>query len=173
VAKGSHSTTSAAKAGPGRYASLMAVLCLAWPSQVGDYPPADNSRNLGYNVWEIRPRLAGGIMRALAILIAAVAMHFGVRDAALAQSSTPNVTPPFTGLSTPLTSTTTNCMGSCNGQFANCQSSCIVRRLPPGTLVRDPNLSGGDVSAAGSCISFCTTQQISCQTVCANASPSR
>ena len=70
-------------------------------------------------------------MRALAILIAAAAILFGVRDAALAQTSaTPNGTTPFTGLSTPLTSTTTTCMMTCNSQFALCQSSCVARFAP-------------------------------------------
>ena len=75
-------------------------------------------------------------MRALAILITAAAIHFGVSDTALAQTSVPNVTPPLTGLPTPLTSTTTTCMMGCNGSFALCQSSCIARALPPqGTIV--------------------------------------
>jgi hypothetical protein len=63
---------------------------------------------------------------------------------------------------TPLTSTTTTCMMSCNGQFANCQSSGIATRsLPRGTIAGNPSIAVGDVSAAG-CISFCTNQQLSC-----------
>ena len=49
-------------------------------------------------------------MRALAILITVATIYSGMHDAVLAQTSTPNVTAPFQGLQTPLTSTTTNCM---------------------------------------------------------------
>jgi hypothetical protein len=35
------------------------------------------------------------------LLIAAAAIYFGAHDVALAQATTPNVTPPFQGLSTP------------------------------------------------------------------------
>jgi hypothetical protein len=117
----------------------------------------------------------GGIMRALSIVIGAAAILFGVRDAALAQTSTtPNVTTPFTGLSTPLTSTTTTCMMTCNSQFALCQSSCVATRsVPPGFLVANPQLGAGNALSAGSCISFCTNQQLACSVVCARASPSR
>ena len=72
-------------------------------------------------------------MRAFAILIAAVAIYSGRSDAVLAQTSTPNVTTPFTGLSTPLTSTTTNCMMLCNARAANCQTSCLVPSPPTAT----------------------------------------
>ena len=113
-------------------------------------------------------------MRALAILITAAAIHFGVSDAALAQSSTPNVTYPFTGLPTPLTSVTTNCMMRCNGNFALCQSSCIATRIPPpGFIVANPQLGVGTALSAGSCIGFCTNQQLACQIICARDSPSR
>jgi hypothetical protein len=46
---------------------------------------------------------------ALAAFLAAAVVGAGTRDG-LAQSSIPTVTPPLTGLATPLTSTTTNCM---------------------------------------------------------------
>ena len=114
-------------------------------------------------------------MRAPRDTTAAAAILFGVRDAALAQTSTtPNVTTPFTGLSTPLTSTTTTCMMTCNSQFALCQSSCVATRsVPPGFLVANPQLGAGNALSAGSCISFCTNQQLACSVVCARASPSR
>ena len=83
------------------------------------------------------------VIRHLRIIFFVAAAATGVSCPALAQSTTPNVVSPSPGLETPLTFTTTTCMMSCNGRFANCQSSCIVSRLPPGTLVRDPNLSAG------------------------------
>jgi hypothetical protein len=64
-------------------------------------------------------------------------------------------------------------MGRCNGQFSLCQSSCIARRPPSGILVTDPTLSRGQVSATGSCIAFCTNEQLACQIVCARDAPSR
>jgi hypothetical protein len=48
-------------------------------------------------------------MWVFAILIAVATIYFGAHDVALAQATTPNVTPPFQGLSTPVTSTVTNC----------------------------------------------------------------
>jgi hypothetical protein len=44
---------------------------------------------------------------------------------ALAQA-TPNVVVPTPGLSTPVTSTTTNCMVSCNSQATNCKTTCVL-----------------------------------------------
>jgi hypothetical protein len=54
----------------------------------------------------------------VAILVAAAAICSSAHDVVLAQTATtPNVVPPFVGLSTPVTSTVTNCMMSCL-QFA-------------------------------------------------------
>ena len=50
-------------------------------------------------------------MRGVAILATAAAIYSGAHDAAQAQTSA--VVTPTPGLSTPVTSTTTNCMMSC------------------------------------------------------------
>ena len=74
-------------------------------------------------------------MWVFAILIAAAAIYFGAHDVALAQATTPNVTPPFQGLSTPVTSTVTNCMMSCNSQVSNCQTGCVIPAPPTTTPI--------------------------------------
>ena len=70
-------------------------------------------------------------MRVLAVLIAATTIYLGAHDVALAQQTVPSITPPLNGLgSTPVTSTVTNCMMSCNSQAANCQTSCLIPAAP-------------------------------------------
>ena len=56
---------------------------------------------------------------------------------ALAQA-TPNVVAPTPGLSTPVTSTTTNCVVSCNSQATNCKTACV---LPVPTPLPSPSSS--------------------------------
>ena len=79
------------------------------------------------------------------MLKSAAAVYFGAHEVAFAQATTlntplppfqglpttPNVTPPFHGLSTPVTSTVTNCMMSCNSQAAICQFPRRRRVCPP------------------------------------------
>jgi hypothetical protein len=67
-----------------------------------------------------------------ALLIVALALCTSPDDV-LAQTTVPNVAPPLTGLSTPLTSTTTNCMMSCNSQVANCRTTCVIPAITSGT----------------------------------------
>ena len=70
-------------------------------------------------------------MRVFAVLIAAIAIYLGAHDVALAQATVPSVAPPLTGLgSTPVTSTVTNCMMSCNSQAAACQTACVIPAAP-------------------------------------------
>jgi hypothetical protein len=69
-------------------------------------------------------------MRGVAILVTAVAIYSGAHDAARAQTSAPTVITPTPLLSTPVTSTTTNCMMSCNSRAANCQTGCFIP-VPP------------------------------------------
>jgi hypothetical protein len=84
------------------------------------------------------------------LLIAAAAIYFGAHDVALAQATTPNVTPPFQGLSTPITSTVTNCMMSCNSQVANCKTGCFIPTTPTtasaGAVAELVGIDGGVVS---------------------------
>jgi hypothetical protein len=90
----------------------------------------------------------------------------------LAQATTPNVTAPLTGLATPLTSTVTNCMMSCNAQAANCQTSCFVPAptVPPPTPISSPApIFNATVSPA--CTTGCSATQLACQTNCARLSP--
>jgi hypothetical protein len=70
-------------------------------------------------------------MRTFGIILAMAAT--AACSTALAQTATPNVVNPGTGLATPLTFTTTSCMMNCNSQASNCQSSCVlpVLRSPP------------------------------------------
>jgi hypothetical protein len=69
---------------------------------------------------------------AIPILVAAAAISCSAHDVVLAQAttSTQQVSPTFGGLSTPVTSTVTNCMMLCNSQVANCQAGCFVPAPP-------------------------------------------
>jgi hypothetical protein len=106
-----------------------------------------------------------------AILVAAAAICSSAHDIVLAQTATtPNVVPPFVGLSTPVTSTVTNCMMSCNSQSANCQTSCVLptpRQVPANSNFVAPQLNA---TANGACLSGCTSTQLACQTNCARFS---
>jgi hypothetical protein len=66
-------------------------------------------------------------------------------------------------------STTTNCMVSCNAQWATCQASCIV----PGSAPTGAATSTSNANASSSCLINCGSQQMSCQSSCALASPSQ
>jgi hypothetical protein len=109
-----------------------------------------------------------------AIVIAAAAIYFGAHDVALAQATTPNVTPPFVGLSTPITSTVTNCMMSCNSQAANCHTGCFSPA--PSTSVGQPsrNIIGTtmtlNATANTVCTMGCSSSQLACQTSCSTLS---
>ena len=110
-------------------------------------------------------------MRAFGIILAvAVTTASGP---ALAQT-TPNVVNPTPGLSTPLTSTTTNCMMLCNSQAANCRTTCVlsVPPVPPPSPSSSPapNLNATPSTA---CLVGCGSTQLACQSGCALASPSR
>ena len=104
----------------------------------------------------------GGVMWVL-LLIAAAAIYFGAHDVALAQATTPNVTPPFQGLSTPITSTVTNCMMLCNSQVANCKTGCFIPTAPT-----TASAGGGTLNATSNaaCVMGCTSSQLACQTSC-------
>src|SRR5215472_17222550 len=100
-------------------------------------------------------------MRFFAVLIAATAIYLGAHGVALAQSTVPSVAPPLTGLgSTPVTSTVTNCMMSCNSQAASCQTTCLI----PGTAPTGAATAGSNANQSTACQLNCTTQQFSCQT---------
>jgi hypothetical protein len=105
-------------------------------------------------------------MRGFAILVTAVAIYSGAHDAALAQATTPNVTPPFQGLSTPVTSTVTNCMMFCNSQVSNCQTGCVIPAPPTAMRAGTVTLNA---SANTACIMGCTSSQLGCQTNCARS----
>ena len=109
-------------------------------------------RKSGYNDRETWCELTEAAMWVFAILIAVATIYFGAHDVALAQATipngapppllgttqsfipplptVPNTTPPFQGLSTPVTSTVTNCMMLCNSQLANCQTACLIPPPP-------------------------------------------
>jgi hypothetical protein len=104
------------------------------------------------------------------ILVAGAATYSSAYDVALAQATLPNVTPPFQGLSTPVTSTVTNCMMSCNSQSANCKTACVIP-TPPQSAANSsyvaPQLNS---TASGACLAGCSSSQLACQTSCARLS---
>ena len=69
------------------------------------------------------------------------------------------------------TSSVTNCMMNCNSAFALCNSSCINGRAA--LNASQGIINPGNVFAAGSCVAFCSNQQLNCQTTCALTSPSQ
>ena len=66
------------------------------------------------------------------------------------------------------TSAVTNCMMAYNAQAATCQTACIV----PGTVPTNAATTTSNATSSASCQIGCSTQQISCQTICARTSPS-
>ncbi len=100
--------------------------------------------------------------------------------AAMAQTTTPNVVTPTPGLQTPLTSTTTNCMMTCNSQAANCQAACLIPPPPINAPGPPPNLNPATAATVApifnttgntACLMGCTSNQLACQSVCAQNSP--
>src|ERR1700733_4971793 len=72
-------------------------------------------------------------------------------------------------------STTTNCMMTCNAQAATCQTTCFVPPAPSvgstTTAIAQAQAPGSNPTASTSCVMACTTTQLACQTVCSrNAS---
>jgi hypothetical protein len=107
-------------------------------------------------------------MRVFAVLIAAIAIYLGAHDVALAQATVPSVAPPLTGLgSTPVTSTVTNCMMSCNSQAAACQTACVIPAAPTTAAAQIGTLNA---TKNTTCVIGCTTSQVSCQTTCSRLS---
>src|SRR5690349_20696747 len=113
-----------------------------------------------------------GIMRVFAVLIAAAAIYLGAHDVALAQSTVPSVAPPLTGLgSTPVTSTVTNCMMSCNSQAAICQTGCVMPAAPTTAGSAGATQTGTlNATKNTSCAIGCTSTQLTCQTACSRLS---
>src|ERR1700722_17656358 len=74
------------------------------------------------------------------------------------------------------TSTTTNCMMSCNAQAATCQTACFVPSAASvgstTSTIAQAQSPGSNSTASTSCVMNCSTTQISCQTICARISPS-
>jgi hypothetical protein len=72
------------------------------------------------------------------------------------------------------TSTTTNCMMTCNSQAVSCQTACVVPATPPTRAATTTTAAAtSNASASTSCLLNCSTQQLACQTACARASPSQ
>lgn len=103
-------------------------------------------------------------MRCLAVLFAVVAVAGFAGEASagdkirLAQSST-----------------TTNCMMTCNAQAATCQTTCFLPPAPSAgsTTIAQSQTPGPNPTASTSCVMNCTTTQLTCQTTCARISPSQ
>jgi len=96
----------------------------------------------------------------------------------LAQATTPALPRPTVGPSTPVTSTVTNCMMSCNGQVANCYTGCFI---PPPPVTASAGRGGAspfgtvtlNATTNAACSSGCASTHLACQTNCALLSPSR
>jgi len=75
------------------------------------------------------------------------------------------------------TSTTTNCMMTCNAQAATCQAACFVPPAPAvgstTSAIAQAQTPGPNLTASTSCVMNCTTTQVTCQTTCARISPSQ
>ena len=75
------------------------------------------------------------------------------------------------------TSTTTNCMMTCNAQAATCQAACFVPPAPSvgstTSAIAQAQTPGPNLTASTSCVMNCTTTQVTCQTTCARISPSQ
>jgi len=95
---------------------------------------------------------------------AALLSVFGI--AALA--ATPPGTAGAANLRLAQTSTVTNCMMTCNSAAAACQTNCLV----PGTAPTGAATTTSNANVSATCQLGCSTQQISCQTICAQNSPS-
>ena len=72
------------------------------------------------------------------------------------------------GLSTPVTSTVTNCMMLCNSQVANCQAGCFVPAppVPPSTTASTFPTPILNATVNPACTTGCTSVQLACQTNC-------
>jgi hypothetical protein len=95
-------------------------------------------------------------MRSIAVRLAVAAIGVAVAQGAHAQ-----------------TSRVTNCMMTCNAQAANCRTSCVVPQLPvaPPSPSSSPAANLNAVSG-GTCLSACSSNQLTCQSGCALQSPS-
>src|SRR5580704_11842317 len=101
-------------------------------------------------------------MRCLAVLFAVVAVAGFANEASagekirLAQSST-----------------TTNCMMTCNAQAATCQAACFVPPASAGgstsSAIAQAQSPGPNATSSTSCVMNCSTTQLACQTVCSRS----
>src|SRR5580704_1874447 len=99
-------------------------------------------------------------MRCLAVLFAVVAVA-GFASAASAGEK----------IRLAQTSTTTNCMMTCNAQAATCQTTCFLPPAPAvgSTTIAQAQAPGPNPTASTSCVMACTTTQLACQTVCSRS----
>jgi len=113
-------------------------------------------------------------------ICAGVPLPVADRKIHLAQAATPALPRPTVGPSTPVTSTVTNCMMSCNAQAANCYTGCFIPP-PPATAATSGGRGGAspfgtvtlNATTNSACSSGCASTHLACQTNCALLSPSR
>jgi hypothetical protein len=103
-------------------------------------------------------------MRCLAVVLAVVAVVGFASEASAGEK-----------IRLAQTSTTTNCMMTCNSQAATCQTTCFLPPAPAvgSTTFAQAQTPGPNPTASTSCTMNCTTTQLSCQTTCAKISPSQ
>lgn len=105
-------------------------------------------------------------MQCLAVLFAVVAVAGFAREASAGEK-----------IRLAQTSTTTNCMMTCNAQAATCQAACFVPSAPSvgstTSAIAQAQAPGPNPTASTSCVMNCSTTQLTCQTTCARISPSQ
>jgi hypothetical protein len=62
-------------------------------------------------------------------------------------------------------------MMTCNSQVANCRTACLIPAVSSGTASSGTTTSNATGSTA--CLLTCSSSHLTCQTVCAQVSPSR
>src|SRR5580692_9193805 len=101
-------------------------------------------------------------MRCCAVLLAVVAVAGFVSEASAGKK-----------IRFAQSSTTTNCMMTCNAQAATCQTACFVPPAPAvgstTSAIAQAQSPGPNATSSTSCTMSCTTTQLACQTVCSRS----
>ncbi len=104
-------------------------------------------------------------MRSVGILITAVAA-FAAFDGCAPDAIAKNIRKT---IRLAQTSNVTNCMMTCNAQAATCRVGCLT----PGTALGGASTTTANANTNTACQVNCSTAQLTCQTTCAQTSPSQ